>query len=234
MTVAGRASLPVDALELRAARQSSAARAPRFHLLRRPRFVARRPQAESRLRPLSRRRFNVSRPARELMRARNPGHGPAFASSVDTCASSSLFSARRRHPPPDHPGLPRPASRACSIGPARRRYFSRQLRAASSDRRRALGIVARPGPRVLLRIVPSGPLGEERIVAAVSRDLEHIWSRVQAHLALVVDEPTYRIWLEPLRASSSSTTASSSSPRCTRVVGSASASARSSTRASSS
>jgi chromosomal replication initiator protein len=34
----------------------------------------------------------------------------------------------------------------------------------------------------------------------VNRELEHIWSRVQAQLALVVDEPTYRIWLEPLRA----------------------------------
>ncbi len=34
----------------------------------------------------------------------------------------------------------------------------------------------------------------------MNRELEHIWSRVQAQLALVVDEPTYRIWLEPLRA----------------------------------
>jgi chromosomal replication initiator protein len=34
----------------------------------------------------------------------------------------------------------------------------------------------------------------------VSHELEHIWSRVQAQLALVVDEPTYRIWLEPLEA----------------------------------
>jgi len=34
----------------------------------------------------------------------------------------------------------------------------------------------------------------------VSRELEHIWSRVQAQLALIVDETTYRIWLEPLRA----------------------------------
>jgi chromosomal replication initiator protein len=34
----------------------------------------------------------------------------------------------------------------------------------------------------------------------VSQELEHIWSRVQAQLALVVDAPTYRIWLEPLRA----------------------------------
>ncbi len=34
----------------------------------------------------------------------------------------------------------------------------------------------------------------------MSQQLEHIWSRVQAQLALVVDEPTHRIWLEPLRA----------------------------------
>ncbi|HWX97310.1 MAG TPA: chromosomal replication initiator protein DnaA [Solirubrobacteraceae bacterium] len=33
----------------------------------------------------------------------------------------------------------------------------------------------------------------------MSGDLEHIWSRVQAELALAVDEPTYRIWLAPLR-----------------------------------
>jgi chromosomal replication initiator protein len=32
----------------------------------------------------------------------------------------------------------------------------------------------------------------------VSRELEHIWSRVKAQLALVVDEPTYRIWLTTL------------------------------------
>jgi chromosomal replication initiator protein len=43
-------------------------------------------------------------------------------------------------------------------------------------------------------------LGEERTSAAVSRELEHIWSRVQAQLGLIVDEPTYRIWLEPLHA----------------------------------
>ncbi len=34
----------------------------------------------------------------------------------------------------------------------------------------------------------------------MSAELEHIWSRVQDRLALVIDEPTYRIWLEPLRA----------------------------------
>jgi chromosomal replication initiator protein len=34
----------------------------------------------------------------------------------------------------------------------------------------------------------------------VSAELEYIWSRVQAELARAVDEPTYRIWLEPLNA----------------------------------
>jgi chromosomal replication initiator protein len=34
----------------------------------------------------------------------------------------------------------------------------------------------------------------------VSPELDDIWSRVQAQLALVVDESTYRIWLEPLHA----------------------------------
>ncbi len=34
----------------------------------------------------------------------------------------------------------------------------------------------------------------------MSVELEHIWSRIQAELAANVDEPVYRIWLEPLRA----------------------------------
>ena len=34
----------------------------------------------------------------------------------------------------------------------------------------------------------------------MSAELEHIWTRVQAELALAVDEPTFRIWLRPLRA----------------------------------
>jgi chromosomal replication initiator protein len=34
----------------------------------------------------------------------------------------------------------------------------------------------------------------------VSDELEHIWSRVQGEISLAVDEPTYHIWLEPLRA----------------------------------
>lgn len=33
----------------------------------------------------------------------------------------------------------------------------------------------------------------------MSAELDHIWSRVQAELAEAVDEPTYRLWLEPLR-----------------------------------
>jgi chromosomal replication initiator protein len=33
----------------------------------------------------------------------------------------------------------------------------------------------------------------------VSAELEHIWSRLSADLVLAVGEPTYRIWLEPLR-----------------------------------
>jgi chromosomal replication initiator protein len=36
----------------------------------------------------------------------------------------------------------------------------------------------------------------------VSAELEHIWSSVQVELARAVDEPTYRIWLAPLRARS--------------------------------
>ena len=36
----------------------------------------------------------------------------------------------------------------------------------------------------------------------MSAELEHIWTRVQAELALAVDESTYRIWLGPLRARS--------------------------------
>ncbi len=39
---------------------------------------------------------------------------------------------------------------------------------------------------------------EGPIDAAVSPELEHIWSRVQAQLQLLVDEPTYRIWLTTL------------------------------------
>lgn len=34
----------------------------------------------------------------------------------------------------------------------------------------------------------------------MSTQLEHIWSQVQAELSATIDEPIYRIWLEPIRA----------------------------------
>jgi chromosomal replication initiator protein len=34
----------------------------------------------------------------------------------------------------------------------------------------------------------------------VSAELEHIWSQVRAELSATIDEPIYRIWLEPLQA----------------------------------
>jgi chromosomal replication initiator protein len=39
-----------------------------------------------------------------------------------------------------------------------------------------------------------------RSYAAVNTELEHIWSQVTAELSATIDEPIYRIWLEPLRA----------------------------------
>ncbi len=43
-------------------------------------------------------------------------------------------------------------------------------------------------------------LPKEQVYAAVSNELEHIWSQVTAELSASIDEPIYRIWLEPLRA----------------------------------
>ena len=40
--------------------------------------------------------------------------------------------------------------------------------------------------------------------AALGPELENIWSLVRSQLALVVEEPTFRMWLEPLRAVDSS------------------------------
>jgi chromosomal replication initiator protein len=40
---------------------------------------------------------------------------------------------------------------------------------------------------------------KERIDAAVSTNLEQIWSQVQGKLAAAVDDATYRVWLEPLQ-----------------------------------
>jgi chromosomal replication initiator protein len=41
---------------------------------------------------------------------------------------------------------------------------------------------------------------KEQVIAAVSAELEHIWSQVAAELSATIDGPTYRIWLEPLQA----------------------------------
>jgi chromosomal replication initiator protein len=41
---------------------------------------------------------------------------------------------------------------------------------------------------------------KEQVIAAVSTELEHIWSQVRAELSATIDEPIYRIWLEPLQA----------------------------------
>jgi chromosomal replication initiator protein len=43
-------------------------------------------------------------------------------------------------------------------------------------------------------------LPKEQVIAAVSAELEQIWSQVSAELSATIDEPVYRIWLEPLRA----------------------------------
>ncbi|MEA2225960.1 MAG: DnaA N-terminal domain, partial [Solirubrobacteraceae bacterium] len=34
----------------------------------------------------------------------------------------------------------------------------------------------------------------------MSAELADIWSRIQTQLSITVDEPTFRLWLEPLRA----------------------------------
>jgi chromosomal replication initiator protein len=43
------------------------------------------------------------------------------------------------------------------------------------------------------------PLSKGRISAAVSTELEQIWSRVQSKLEAAVDDSTYRTWLAPLQ-----------------------------------
>jgi chromosomal replication initiator protein len=41
---------------------------------------------------------------------------------------------------------------------------------------------------------------KEQVNAAVSTELEHIWSQVKTELSTSIDEPVYRIWLDPLKA----------------------------------
>ncbi len=62
----------------------------------------------------------------------------------------------------------------------------------------AFCIVGRPGPKGPRSNILNAPR-EGLTYAAVNVELDHIWARVQAQLELVVDETTYRMWLEPLR-----------------------------------
>jgi chromosomal replication initiator protein len=41
---------------------------------------------------------------------------------------------------------------------------------------------------------------KEQVIAAVSAELDHIWTQIRVELSATVEEPVYRIWLEPLRA----------------------------------
>jgi chromosomal replication initiator protein len=62
-----------------------------------------------------------------------------------------------------------------------------------------LGYIRRAGSQGPLEC-PQTPLPKERINAAVSTQLEQIWSQVQGKLVAAVDDSTYRVWLEPLQA----------------------------------
>ncbi len=62
-----------------------------------------------------------------------------------------------------------------------------------------MAIFGEPGPRGPLESSPTTLL-KERIDAAVNTELEQIWSQVQGKLMAAVDDSTYRVWLEPLRA----------------------------------
>ena len=89
---------------------------------------------------------------------------------------------------------------ACAARAPSRRFFP-PIAGSPAERPWSVGYSRPTGPSGPPSNSSSALLpGEERTDAAVSHELEHIWSRVQAQLALVVDEPTYRIWLEPLRA----------------------------------
>lgn len=60
-----------------------------------------------------------------------------------------------------------------------------------------MGYIRPTGPTGPLTDVVQ-PVREESLTAAVNNELDQIWTRVQAELAAAVDEPTYRVWLEPL------------------------------------
>jgi len=134
------------------------------------------------LRPLLRLRLSVIRPARVAIRARKPC-ALARLRFFGWYVRFMLFWSIR----------PPRGARPSSIFSAK----CGQSRQASLG----VGYSRSPGPRGgPFSIVAVDSPVKERMNAAVSGELEHIWSRVQSQLALIVDEPTYRIWLEPLHA----------------------------------
>lgn len=61
---------------------------------------------------------------------------------------------------------------------------------------RLTGLLAGPTRMISAHFPPR----KEQVIAAVSTQLEHIWSEVRAELSQTIDDPVYRIWLEPLQA----------------------------------
>ena len=139
VAIGRRAALPVDTLELGAARKSATARRSRLHR-------AGRPQVERRLRPLSRRRFSVSRPRACACGHETRGHGRACASLAGRCASSSGFSTLGRIPATIRAATAS-ASKYRPVEAIRARAdFSRQLRPAGPMPRTRVGYSRRTGP----------------------------------------------------------------------------------------
>ncbi len=61
---------------------------------------------------------------------------------------------------------------------------------------RVTGLFAGPTRMISAHFPPR----KEKVIAAVSTQLDHIWSEVRAELSQTIDDPVYRIWLDPLRA----------------------------------
>src|ERR1700728_1607950 len=108
------------------------------------------------------------------------------------------FSARRRAPA--RSGATRSPKYRQARADGRLAEFFRPLRAAAARPRRPWVIVAGPGRSRSSSNSRHHFPWEERVDAAVSDELEQIWSRVQTELARAVDESTYRTWLEGLHA----------------------------------
>jgi chromosomal replication initiator protein len=49
-------------------------------------------------------------------------------------------------------------------------------------------------------MIPPAFSRKEQVIAAVSTQLDQIWSEIRAELSQTIDDPVYRIWLEPLNA----------------------------------